>query len=649
MFLEKLALIVGGKINNLLPEVYSSLKIYENVKMVDAIDLAKELEKNGTKAIITTIGTAAAIEGAVSIPIIRAIHTLFDVLETVIDFETQTGLINKNLFLIVHCSKQIDIERLNKFTQNSVNIHYYKDLRDIRKTIELLQVSPDNVIVGGASSLYYADEKGLPSWPLTFGWETLSVAIDKARSVIQAIRHTKEAASKLKTVLNLLSSGILVTDSNGTIIDYNTQALSYLELSADKVLGNKIEKVVGDNTWVTSYVNGISTLGQIRKFKHKTYFVSDYPIALADGRIIGSVANFHGVAEIEKLEKKYRQIQTAGLVAKSRFEHIIGNSPAITNAVEKAKAYAQVDSTILLYGETGVGKELFAQSIHNHSSRKFGPFIAINCAALPENLLESELMGYEEGAFTGARKGGKTGLIELAHKGTLFLDEINHMPPSIQARMLRVVQEKQVMRLGGERIIPVDVRILTATNAHLKTLVKENKFREDLFYRLNVLELKIPALRERREDISVLLKHLVALHTVKYGSCQAFTDISIEKLEDYDWPGNIRELYNFAERYVVLSKNNLTTQEEFVDEYTTDNYIPLTVSSDNLSSSQASIKTISKDEIILKIDTLKNMEKVIIDKVLQIHNGSRNKTASTLGISRASIWKKTCIKDLENH
>lgn len=642
--MEKLALIVGGKIhNNLLPEAYSNLEIYENVKMTDAIELAKQLEKNGAKAIITTIGTASAIECSISIPIIRAIHTLFDVLETAIAFEEQTGTTDKNLSLIVHCSKKIDIERLNKFTKNTVKIHYYKNLCDIHQIIERLQNNEENVIIGGSSSLYYANEKGLRSWALSFGWETLSVAIDKARSVLQAIHSSQAAASKLKTVLNLLHSGILVTDSKGMVIDCNTQALNYLELNSSNLLGQKVENIVGDHTWVNSYRSGLSTLEQLRRFKNKTYFVSDYPIALADGRIIGSVANFHGTAEIEKLEKKYRQIQTAGLVAKSKFEHIVGDSKTLTTAIEKAKAYAQVDSTIMLYGETGSGKELFAQSIHNHSSRKYGPFIAINCAALPESLLESELMGYEEGAFTGARKGGKTGLIELAHKGTLFLDEINHMPAPIQARMLRVVQEKQVMRLGGERIIPVDVRILTATNADLKILVQENKFREDLFYRLNVLELKIPALRERRDDIKILLDYLIDVYTSKYGTCAPFTKTSVEKLQQYKWPGNIRELYNFVERYVVLSKNNLTTQEEFVAEYSpiggAENVKQLDTPVSKLGPAVHAV-----DEIILKIDNLKNMEKIIIEKVLQMHNGSRNKTANTLGISRASIWKKITCK-----
>lgn len=640
--MHKLALIVGGKINNLLPEVYHNLKVYENVKMVDAIDLAKTLEKNGTKAIITTIGTAAAIESSVSIPIIRAIHTLFDVLETVIDFEKQTQLVGKKLILIVHYSKKIDIERLNKFTKNTISIHYYKELRDIRQTLDSVAMDDNTVIIGGSSSLYYAKEKNLQSWPLSFGWETLSVAIDKARSVLQAIRSTQEASSKLKTVLNLLNSGILVTDTNGTIIDCNTQALNYLELTSKNLIGNKIEKIVSDNTWVSSYANGKATLSQVRKLKNKTYFVSDYPIILADGRIIGSVANFQEATEIEKLEKKYRQIQTAGLVAKNKFENIIGSSKSITAAINKAKAYAQVDSTILLYGETGVGKELFAQSIHNHSARKLGPFIAINCAALPENLLESELMGYEEGAFTGARKGGKIGLIELAHNGTLFLDEVNHIPACIQARMLRVVQEKQVMRLGGERVIPVDVRILTATNANLKDMVKENKFREDLFYRLNVLELKIPALQERREDIKILIDYLLAEFTHKYGKCPPFTDSSIELLKQYSWPGNIRELYNFVERYVVLKKSNLTTQEIFVSEYLADahtNNNPV-----NTTSTDKALKILADDEITLKIDTLKNMEKLIIHKALQMNNGSRSKTASQLGISRASIWKKTSCR-----
>ena len=221
-------------------------------------------------------------------------------------------------------------------------------------------------------------------------------------------------------------------------------------------------------------------------------------------------------------------------------------------AKKKAELFAQSESNVLIYGRTGTGKELFAQGIHNASRRAQGPFVAINCAALPENLLESELFGYEEGAFTGARKGGKQGLFELAHGGTIFLDEISEISAGVQARLLRVLEEREVMRLGGESVIPVDVRVVAATNRDLNTLVQQGQFREDLFFRLYVLELRLPTLAERVEDIPLLMERFLLENKVMLELAEIKQIAHHHLLTTYSWPGNVRELKNFAERIVTL-------------------------------------------------------------------------------------------------
>lgn len=219
---------------------------------------------------------------------------------------------------------------------------------------------------------------------------------------------------------------------------------------------------------------------------------------------------FQDVTRIQEMEGKfYRKIHLRGHVAKYTFDDILFQSSEIKRTIETAQRYSEVDSNILIIGETGTGKEIFAQSIHNHSNRKNNPFVAINCAALPENLLESELFGYAEGAFTGAMKGGKQGFFELAHRGTIFLDEIGEISPKMQSRSLRVLQEREIMRIGDDKVIPVDVRILSATNKDLMQMVKSNDFREDLYYRLSVLDLVLPPLRERREDIPLLVNAFI--------------------------------------------------------------------------------------------------------------------------------------------
>jgi transcriptional regulator with PAS, ATPase and Fis domain len=298
-------------------------------------------------------------------------------------------------------------------------------------------------------------------------------------------------------------------------------------------------------------------------------------------------------------------------------------------AMEKALSYAQVDSTILIEGETGSGKELFAQSIHNASKRRYEPFIALNCAALPENLLESELMGYEEGAFTGARRGGKPGLLELADKGTIFLDEINQISPSIQAKLLRVLQEKQVLRLGGDRVIPVDIKIIAATNESLEGKVAKGCFREDLYYRLNVLNLPIPPVRQRRDDIPLLLEYFIKYFSQIHGPIKKMSDESLSLLTGYDWPGNVREIYNFVERYAVLGKNGVMPESSLVREYVCKNNI---LRKDPHQPEQGFLK--------IKLGTLRDMEKELLEKAVALFGGNKTQAALLLGISRTTLWKK---------
>ncbi|HHY71446.1 MAG TPA: sigma 54-interacting transcriptional regulator [Thermoanaerobacterales bacterium] len=313
------------------------------------------------------------------------------------------------------------------------------------------------------------------------------------------------------------------------------------------------------------------------------------------------------------------KILSKGFYATYQFHNIKGKSKSIKDCISYGMKFASTDSTVLIVGETGVGKELFAQSIHNNSSRKDGPFVAVNCASLPESILESELFGYEEGAFTGAKKDGKAGLFELAHSGTIFLDEISEMPIRLQARFLRVLQERKVMRLGSDQIIPVNVRIISATNKKIKDLVTVNKFREDLFYRLNVLTLVIPPLRERKDDIHELVKEFW-LYYFKDDSIY-LTEDGIRALEEYDWPGNIRQLKNFIEKLSIINTSNTidgsivnTMVKKFEPIFEVQNEIKIS----------SSHSPISKEEI---------KDALIVSK------GNRTRAAKILGIHRSTLWR----------
>ena len=284
------------------------------------------------------------------------------------------------------------------------------------------------------------------------------------------------------------------------------------------------------------------------------------------------VATFQEVAKIQSVEQKIRQtLFNKGLVARYHFDDILTEDPYFKRIIAIAKKYAQTDATMLLLGESGTGKELFAQSVHNHSSRSKEAFVAINCSALPGQLLESELFGYVGGSFTGAKKEGKRGLFEQAHNGTIFLDEIGDMNKELQSRLLRVLEEKQVRRLGSDSIIPVNVRVIAATNMDLWNEGIQGNFRMDLYYRLNVLNIKIPPLRERRQDIALLARWLLKRYCMQYNKAiHTLPSLVMEALQEHQWTGNVRELKNVMERIVLSSENgqvDLDTVDLMLDKH----------------------------------------------------------------------------------
>jgi propionate catabolism operon transcriptional regulator len=302
---------------------------------------------------------------------------------------------------------------------------------------------------------------------------------------------------------------------------------------------------------------------ELQAIRGQQILVSQQPIQV-DSQPFGVLFTFQNAEAIRKSEHKIRtELHRKGLVAKYRFENIVTQNTHMLQLVEKAKRFSLVDSPILLLGETGTGKELFAQSIHNASPRCKEPFVAVNCAALPEQLLESELFGYSEGAFTGASKGGKIGLFELAHKGTLFLDEIGEIPLVLQAKLLRVLQEKEVRKIGADMVVPVNVRVVSAANSNIIEKVKTGKFRLDLFYRISLLNIQILPLRERKDDIGLLFSHFVRQYSLKNNhGFPVISDEAFDELKRFFWPGNVRELRNAAERLAILNRAELVGRDE---------------------------------------------------------------------------------------
>ncbi len=372
--------------------------------------------------------------------------------------------------------------------------------------------------------------------------KALKITLEKFSYIKEQLEHT----------LNIVNDGIIAYDEEEKITVFNYLAEKFIGIKAWEAQGHHVLDVLSflkheDLKTVKPIANKLVNTDN-------NYFVMNKTNLIKNDVCAGGVITLKDVTEVQELERKLRrQLQNKGHVAKYTFDDMIKESPKMMNVIMLCKKLSKSSLDVLIQGKSGSGKELIAHSIHNNSIRKNHPFLAVNCSAFPESLLESELFGYEDGAFTGARKGGKPGLFEQAHQGTIFLDEIGDMPVQLQGRLLRVLQEKEIMRIGATKVVPVDIRVIAATNRNLEQMVREGKFREDLFYRINVLPVYIPPLSERKEDISVLALNF--LKTIKPDA--AFSDELLMLLQEYNWPGNVRELENCIEYMALIAEAEL--------------------------------------------------------------------------------------------
>ncbi len=447
----------------------------------------------------------------------------------------------------------------------------------------------------------------------------------------------KEAYRFVSQILNTLEFGVLGTDVSGTILRANDITYKLLRLPANQIENSKMQDFIKDWRRLFAQVKDkkiiIDEEVQISRFGIRdTFNISVYPLTDGDGSVSGSVVTLRDMKRVYKMVNKY-----TGMEARYNFDDLIGESDEMKRIIEYCKNISDSPSTVLIQGESGTGKEVLAQSIHNYSSRRDQGFVALNCGAIPETLIESELFGYTEGAFTSAKKGGKPGKFELANGGTLFLDEIGEMPPDMQVKLLRALQERAITRVGGEKLIPVDVRIIAATNRNLLQDIKKGKFRQDLYYRLSVIPVYIPPLRKRREDIPMLINFFLNLKSVKLRKQLPDMDNRLfKKLVYYDWPGNVRELENFIEKYVNLD-GNLRLADEFVsaDIKQTDSTAEHELETESMNETPVSpVKDPSE------VVSLVELEKDAIQRAVEVYQRNMTKVAKALGISRNALYQK---------
>jgi PAS domain S-box-containing protein len=446
-------------------------------------------------------------------------------------------------------------------------------------------------------------------------------------------RNEKEI---LETVFEIAYDGLLVVDAEGYITMISNAYKKFLGFEKENVIGMHATEIIENTRMHKVAETGIAEIADLQKIKGNYMIASRIPV-FKNGKVTSVVGKvmFRNLGELDELYKKIGKIEqqlenykdelTQINKAKYTFNSIIGKSRAIKEPVNIAKKAAYTNSNVLILGDSGTGKELFAHSIHNSSARRRKPFIKVNCAAIPDELLESELFGYEQGAFTGAKKGGKIGKFEVADQGTIFLDEIGDMPMHMQAKILRVIQEREVEKIGSNKPLNIDVRIIAATNRNIEQMIEEKKFRLDLYYRLNVVTLNIPPLCERPEDISELCQNFIEKYRIRYlKRVDGINENAINKLMKYKWPGNIRELENIIERAINIMDEGTVIKPK---------HLPVDISG-----------RYDVEDVKNLRETMDEYERKIIIKSLEAVNFNKSRASKLLGISRTAFYEK-----LEKH
>ena len=488
----------------------------------------------------------------------------------------------------------------------------------------------ENTVVGGMAIVAFNQEQKnriLSNTRFFQFIEQLSDLISGKLEAEQSAMKLENLLEKNIAILNAVHDGVIAIDRNGTIEQLNHSASFFFHIDSEQYIGKNIDQLLPE-----SILNEISSenmhfvdkeIGIPVNNKMHYVFLTSQPVnrhTLSGGAVL----SFKSSKEITSLARNINLSGTQPIT----FDNIIGQSASIKSVRELSKRVAMGDSTVLIRGESGTGKEMFARAIHDESLRSKGPFIAVNCAAIPEPLLESELFGYVEGAFTGARRGGKPGKCELAAGGTLFLDEVGDIPLFLQSKFLRMLQERTIERVGGTKTIPIDVRIIAATHQNLEAMIENKEFREDLYYRINVIPINLPPLRERREDIYSIAKHFLSKYSVRMG--KNISDISpdtVDALISYSWPGNLRELENSIEYAVNVETTDIITIGSLPNRIKAD--IEAAVpKKENLKNINDTIRDVELNEII-----------TAINRFGWTTTGKQN-AADHLGISLATLYRR---------
>lgn len=517
----------------------------------------------------------------------------------------------------------------------------YRELEDAQEALAQLASHGPQVVIGSGVIAELA--RGVGHHVIfVHGEPSMRRAMNDAAAMVKLMRSDAARRDALASILRHLKEGVVAVDLNERVQVMNPAMAKLLDIDASHIVGRRLGELSEVLRLHDTLESGQQELEQIRHIGSRTVVTSRIPIR-ENGVQTGAVLTAQDSASVQRADRNLRaQARQRHFQARYELSQIVGQSRPVSLARTKAAHFALSDATVLVTGESGTGKEVFAQGIHNASRRRNEAFVAVNCPAIPEALLESELFGYEEGAFTGARRGGRPGLFEAAHGGTIFLDEIGDMPLSMQTRLLRVLQEREILRVGGQSSVPIDVRVIAATNCDLRANITAGSFRMDLYYRLAILHLDLPPLRERTGDLAELAHTLAAAVLKRTGSPlkpDDFLPAVVPHLEHYSWPGNVRELENVIERIVSYFSSLGTVDdaevlrsvvpELFEGPGIAQGCEPDAMPPELHAAAAAPLRVVRKASEI-----------ALARSMLAECGGDHSLAASRLGISRTTLWRK---------
>nr|WP_315194476.1 propionate catabolism operon regulatory protein PrpR [uncultured Aquabacterium sp.] len=626
------------RINKMLQELAPDVADRAVVDVLDvgfeqAVARVRALQASQPVDVVVAAGSNGAyLRQHLELPVVLVKVGGFDLMQALAQARRLSGRIG----LLTYEGMAPDLARFDRLFDFDVLQRSYRTEDEARACVRELQQAGVEVVVGSGVAVDVAEQLGLTGLFL-YSMDAVREALDDAVEVARAARIEQAKRERLNTILAQISDGVIAVDRHERIQTLNPQMARWLGIEPAAWIGQRLADVCPELTLQATLRLGAPELESIERVKGKALIVSRTPI-VEQGELTGAVLSAQDPISIQRVDRHIRA-RIKPQAASSRYElgGFVGSSPAARRVQALASRCAQSHATVLLLGDSGTGKELIAQGIHRASDRRDMPFVAVNCAAMTETLLESELFGYEEGAFTGARRGGKVGLFEAAHRGTLFLDEIGEMPLPLQTRLLRVLQEREVLRVGATEPTPVQVRVIAATHRDLARQVEQGAFRLDLYYRLNILRIEVPSLSERLADLPEILQALVRKQVDRLATggrsierrCEPLFEALLAQAPHHSWPGNVRELDNMIERLLACAPTEwpqpLSTDaaqlalRELVPELFVGPRIPVPAA---LTTSAAM------------------SEREQVEAVLAACAGDKAEACRRLGISRTTLWRK---------